>query len=185
MLLQSSFYGKSTSEIKIAVIGGGNWGTAIARRIAINVLHSPIFHSEVQLWIHDEEINGENLTDIINTRHENVKYLPGVQLPCEIIASNDLESVCKDADVLMFAVPHQFLSKILQGMRGNVKKGAIGVSLIKGIRIGQEGPQLLSSMIKEDLKIANVAVVMGANVATEVIIEIKEIVHAISFLIDY
>ena len=37
----------------------------------------PFFFDQVNMWVFEEMVNGEKLTDIINTRHENVKYLPG------------------------------------------------------------------------------------------------------------
>jgi glycerol-3-phosphate dehydrogenase len=58
---------------------------------------------------------------------------------------------------------------VLKQLKGHVKSTAIGVSLIKGLHVGFEGPELLSHMIKSELSLYNdVAVVMGANVASEV-----------------
>ena len=34
------------------------------------------FDDEVKMWVYQEQVDGKNLTDIINTEHENVKYLP-------------------------------------------------------------------------------------------------------------
>ena len=66
-------------------------------------------------------------------------------------------------------VPHQFLGGVLRQLKGNIKPSAIGVSLIKGLDVGPEGPIFLSSMIHEELSLEKeVAVVMGANVASEV-----------------
>ena len=61
------------------------------------------------------------------------------------------------------------LSGVLRQLKGNVKKSAIGVSLIKGLDVGPQGPVLLSSMIQKELGLEKeVVVVMGANVASEV-----------------
>lgn len=76
---------------KVTVIGSGNWGTTIAKVIAENTaLHSHIFNPEVRMWVFDEKIGDENLTDIINTRHQNVKYLPKIDLPHNLVADPDL-----------------------------------------------------------------------------------------------
>lgn len=62
-----------------------------------------------------------------------------------------------------------FIIGVLKQLKGHVKSTAIGVSLIKGLHVGFEGPVLLSHMIKSELSLYNdVAVVMGANVASEV-----------------
>lgn len=37
------------------------------------------------MWVFEENINGRKLTDIINTEHENVKYLPGYKLPDNVV----------------------------------------------------------------------------------------------------
>jgi glycerol-3-phosphate dehydrogenase (NAD+) len=58
---------------------------------------------------------------------------------------------------------------VLKQLKGRVKSTAVGVSLIKGLEVGLNGPELLSQMIQKELALANeVAVVMGANVASEV-----------------
>lgn len=57
-------------------MGSGNWGSAIAKIIGRNVLARDEFDNEVKMWVYQEEVDGKNLTDIINTEHENVKYLP-------------------------------------------------------------------------------------------------------------
>ena len=79
------------APFKVTVIGSGNWGTTIAKVIAENTeLHPHIFESEVRMWVFDEKIGDENLTDIINTRHQNVKYLPKIDLPHNLVADPDL-----------------------------------------------------------------------------------------------
>jgi len=57
----------------VSIIGSGNWGSAIARVIGDNVLRHPAFHKTVKMWVREEKVNGKNLTDIINSQHENVK----------------------------------------------------------------------------------------------------------------
>jgi hypothetical protein len=52
-------------------------------------------------------VDGRNLTDIINEKHENVKYLPGVKLPDNIKAVPNLLQATKGADLLIFVLPHQ------------------------------------------------------------------------------
>ena len=49
---------------------------AVAKIIGRNVLEREEFDDEVRMWVFQEQVDGKNLTDIINTEHENVKYLP-------------------------------------------------------------------------------------------------------------
>lgn len=149
---------------KISMIGGGNWGTAMARHLALGNSDD-----EVKMWVYEEKIDGRNLTSIINESGVNVKYLPGVRLPSNLKASSDLCAVCSDADVLFLAIPHQFLLGVLKDMNGLLKEDAIVVSLIKGLTIHEEGPQLLSTMTSNTLELrTDVVVLMGANVASDV-----------------
>ena len=68
---------------RITIIGGGNWGSAIAKIIGRNVLDREGFDTEVRMWVFQEKIRGKNLTDIINSEHENVKYLPVSSQPLQ------------------------------------------------------------------------------------------------------
>ena len=73
---------------KVVIIGSGNWGSAIATKVGLNCERLPYFENRVNMWVYEEtvEFNGEKrkLTDVINRHHENVKYLPGIKLPCNI-----------------------------------------------------------------------------------------------------
>ena len=89
----------------------------------------------VNMWVFEEQIEGRKLTEIINTDHENVKYLPGVKLPANVIAVPDLVDAAKNADLLVFVIPHQFIARTVQTLKGNIKDGAAAISLIKGINI--------------------------------------------------
>lgn len=60
-------------------------GSAIARIIGNNALSLQCFATTVKMWVYEENINGRKLTDIINTEHENIKYLPGYKLPENVV----------------------------------------------------------------------------------------------------
>lgn len=128
------------SAPKVTIVGSGNWGSAAARRIALNVMDlneiegSQRYNSTVTMWVYEEEVrvssdfqirrtrnpflyfsvigmqvDGRKLTDIINNDHVNSKYLPGVPLPLNVVASSDIHEACSTADLIFFVVPHQFL----------------------------------------------------------------------------
>uniref|UniRef100_A0A493T656 Glycerol-3-phosphate dehydrogenase [NAD(+)] n=2 Tax=Anas platyrhynchos platyrhynchos TaxID=8840 RepID=A0A493T656_ANAPP len=83
------------------------------------------------------------------------------------VAEPDLLKACAGADVLLFVVPHQFIGKVCEQLKGHVKKDAIGMSLIKGVDEGPDGLRLISDIIHEKLGI-EMSVLMGANIANEV-----------------
>ncbi|XP_076862737.1 glycerol-3-phosphate dehydrogenase 1c [Brachyhypopomus gauderio] len=152
---------------KVCIVGSGNWGSAIAKIIGQNVKASNRFEPVVKMWVYEEIISGRKLTDIINTEHENVKYLPGHKLPKNVIAEADVTMAVTGADYLVFVIPHQFIGKLCDQMKPHIKQGAIGISLIKGIDEGPAGLTLISDIIREKLHI-DVSVLMGANIANEV-----------------
>ena len=87
------------------------------------------------MWVYEELIEGRKLTEIINEDHENVKYLPGVKLPENVVAVPELLDAARDADLFVFVIPHQFISRLVGQMKGNIKSTAAAISLIKGINI--------------------------------------------------
>ncbi|XP_030605087.1 glycerol-3-phosphate dehydrogenase 1c [Archocentrus centrarchus] len=152
---------------KVCIVGSGNWGSAIAKIIGHNVKASNRFDPMVNMWVYEEVIDGKKLTEIINTEHENVKYLQGHKLPKNVVAVPDITEAVKGAAVLVFVIPHQFIRKLCDQMKPHIAEGAIGISLIKGVDEGPDGLTLISDIIREKLQI-EVSVLMGANIANEV-----------------
>ncbi|TKS70691.1 Glycerol-3-phosphate dehydrogenase [NAD(+)], cytoplasmic [Collichthys lucidus] len=152
---------------KVCVVGSGNWGSAIAKIVGANAAKYDQFDTTVNMWVFEEMVNGRKLTDIINTDHENVKYLPGHKLPPNVLAVADLAESVKGADILIFVVPHQFIVKVCDTIKDHIKKDAIGISLIKGVDASPEGLKLISEVIRGKLGITT-TVLMGANIANEV-----------------
>uniref|UniRef100_A0A914MP90 Glycerol-3-phosphate dehydrogenase [NAD(+)] n=1 Tax=Meloidogyne incognita TaxID=6306 RepID=A0A914MP90_MELIC len=158
------------AQKKVTIVGSGNWGSAIARIIGNTVVqHNTTFQTRVPMWVFEEMVDDRKLSEIINTEHINVKYLPGKKLPENIVAVPDLLEATKDADILVFVVPHQFVEKLCNQLKGNVKSSAVAVSLIKGLsgKSTSSKLRLISEDISETLGI-DAAVLMGANLAPEV-----------------
>jgi glycerol-3-phosphate dehydrogenase (NAD+) len=166
-------------EEKICIIGSGNWGSAIATVLGRNAARLPFCNDRVNMWVFEEQVtlppNNEttaNLSDVINTRHENVKYLPGIKLPSNVHAVPDLKEACKNATLLVFVLPHQFLPKLLPTIRENVHPTRCrGVSLIKALDFDKETklPILISKSIESAMGGGfRCGVLMGANIADEV-----------------
>ncbi|KAF7693176.1 glycerol-3-phosphate dehydrogenase 1b [Silurus meridionalis] len=152
---------------KVCLIGSGNWGSAIAKIVGSNTAKYATFEDTVNMWVFEEMVNGRKLTEIINTEHENVKYLPGHKLPPNVVAVPDLLEAVKGADILIFVIPHQFIKRTCETIKGHIKPDAVGMSLIKGVDEGPDGLKLISDVINEKLGIT-MSVLMGANLANEV-----------------
>ncbi|RWR83699.1 Glycerol-3-phosphate dehydrogenase [Cinnamomum micranthum f. kanehirae] len=161
-----------TKKSRVTVIGSGNWGSVASKLIASNTLKLSSFYDEVRMWVFEEILpSGEKLTDVINRTNENVKYLPGIKLGKNVVADPDLEHAVKDANMLVFVTPHQFMEGICKRLVGKIKgEGVEAISLIKGMEVKMEGPCMISTLITEQLGI-NCCVLMGANIANEIAVE--------------
>lgn len=153
---------------KVTIIGSGNWGSAIAKIVGTNTArHSDLFEKQVRMWVFEEEVNGQKLSEVINTTHENVKYLPGIKLPDNVMAVTSVLDSVADADILVWVLPHQFVARICSQIKNSVKAGAVSLSCIKGLQESPGKIALVSSLISDELG-SECAVLMGANIASEV-----------------
>ena len=153
---------------RTTVVGSGNWGCTIAKVVAENCIERPQeFDQKVKMWVFEEKVNGQKLTEIINTKHENVKYLPGIMLPANIVAVPDVVDAYKDSDLIIFNIPHQFLGNILRQLKGKVNKNARAISCLKGLNVSRDGCDILPDVISKELGITCGAL-SGANLAPEV-----------------
>ncbi|KAK2795032.1 Glycerol-3-phosphate dehydrogenase [NAD(+)] [Emmonsiellopsis sp. PD_5] len=175
----------NTKKHKVTVIGSGNWGSAISKMVAENVAANPdLFEPVVDMWVYEEKVeiaktskhydpasplcNGaQNLTEVINTVHENIKYLPNITLPPNLRANPSLEDSVKDSTILVFNLPHQFINNICDRLKGNIVPYARAISCIKGVNVTEEGVSLFSETIGRKLGIYCGAL-SGANIASEV-----------------
>lgn len=80
------------------------------------------------------------------------------------------QNICavKDANMLVFVTPHQFMEGICKKLLGKIREDVEAISLIKGMEVKMEGPCMISTLISDMLGI-NCCVLMGANIANEVI----------------
>lgn len=145
--------------MKIAVIGGGSWGTALARHLAKN-------GHAVSLWVYEKALS---LT--INKKHENTLYLRGAALPKSLVASADMEAVLSDAEWVLFVVPSHVARSVLTMMRPFVSAQTPIISATKGIE--RESLKLMSEVIRESLgrkTDQRIAVLSGPSFAKEFVL---------------
>src|SRR3989338_3178146 len=138
---------------KIAVLGGGSWGTALAVLLA-NEGH------DVFLWCRRRE-----QADSLNKKRENLQYLPGVKLPRNVSVSHELGSI-SDAGMVIVSVPCAYFRKVLEDAKLLIKKEAVIVSASKGFE--PKTSKRMSEIIKEITDSKNIAVLSGPNHAEEV-----------------
>jgi glycerol-3-phosphate dehydrogenase (NAD(P)+) len=108
---------------KVAVLGAGAWGTALAWLLADK-------GDEVTLWSRRRD-----LCDAVNTSRENARYLPGVPLPANLACSDDLEATLHGARMVLFVVPSHATREVAREAAPYVQrlKNVPIVSATKGI----------------------------------------------------
>ena len=143
--------------MKIAVIGGGSWGTALAQLLAKK-------GETVALWAYEEAV-----VNAINVHHENTRYLPGALLPKNLTASSDLQKVLEGAKGVLFVVPSQHARPVLRQMASFIAANVPVVSATKGIEVKTFLP--ISEVIREGLnreRSDKIAVLSGPSFAQEI-----------------
>jgi len=155
---------------RISVYGAGNWGTTVGKLVASNVKKFPsTFHENVNMYVYEEQVDGQNLSAIINSKHENPKYLPNIKLPENLKAVPDMAKSVENSDIIFFVLPFQFAEKSLQTISKHIKKDAYFVTLAKGVYFDEKNKDLLllSQIIKNMTGVPCYSM-MGANIANEV-----------------
>lgn len=123
--------------MKIGVVGGGGWGTALAKTCADK-------GHEVIIWAKEPEV-----TDEINNNHSNETFLACVTLPNNLKASTSLEEVVKDKKYIISSVPSQWVRSVAKEMAPFVAKEAIIISASKGLEVSTL--KKMSDVLQEEL----------------------------------
>jgi glycerol-3-phosphate dehydrogenase (NAD(P)+) len=144
----------NTSELKIAVLGGGSFGTAIANMVAENSY-------SVTLWMRSEQ----NLQAILS-RGENAQYLPGYRLNKSLNLTTDLTHALQGADVVFFAVPSSSFRSLARAARDLLCENTLLISTAKGIEA--ESFMLPSQILEQEIPQCEVGVISGPNLAAEI-----------------
>jgi len=107
---------------RIAILGAGAWGTALAVSLARRPGH------ELCLWAHSPE-HARQLAD----SGENTRYLPGFILPADVQVTASLDHAVKDAEIILCVTPSQALRSIMQQIADHLSHGQVLISAAKGI----------------------------------------------------
>jgi glycerol-3-phosphate dehydrogenase (NAD(P)+) len=143
---------------KIAILGGGAWGTALS------VVFSRSRRShEIGLWVRDS-----SLAQSIAATRENKTYLPGVEIPARITSSSELAATLAQAQIIVGAVPAAHTREVFSLALPHLSQDAIIVSATKGLepathlRITQVIAQVCSQRF-----VPEIAVLSGPSFAIE------------------
>ena len=139
---------------KIAVLGGGSFGTIIANMLAVNG------HSTT-LWMRSAE-----QLQAIETSGENAAYLPGFKLDSSLNFSTDIGQALEGVDTIFFAVPSSSFRKVAKLVNPWVNSETVLISAAKGIEA--ETFLLPSQILEQELPECKVGVISGPNLAKEI-----------------
>lgn len=142
------------AKMRIAVLGGGSFGTVIANIAAEN-------NCQVKLWMRNADAVHE-----IQTTRVNQRYLPGLTLHENLSASSDLSAVVKQADIIFFAIPSKSFRDVVTQVSAIVSPHQLLVSTTKGIEPGTLN--LMSELLHSELPECQVGVLGGPNLAKEI-----------------
>ncbi|MCO5317404.1 MAG: NAD(P)H-dependent glycerol-3-phosphate dehydrogenase [Microthrixaceae bacterium] len=141
-------------HIRVAVIGGGSWGTTVAHLAAHSV--------PTVLWARRGELARE-----VNEQHTNERYLPGYRLHPDLRATDDLVEAVRGADLVVMGVPSQGFRSALEQVAEHVRAWVPVLSLTKGL---EQGTRLrMTQVINEVLPGHPAAVLTGPNLAKEIL----------------
>lgn len=141
-------------ELRVAVLGAGNWGVALAHMIASNGHH-------VQLWTRSAQ-----QADEINVHRRSEREQPGLALAAGVHAVVDLKAATGDADLVFVVVPSQAFRSVCRAFAGLARPDHVVVSCAKGL----EAQTLLrmTEVLVQETCVRQLGVLSGPNIAAEV-----------------
>jgi len=141
------------TALRVTVLGGGSFGTAMANTAVRN-------GCDTMIWIRDEAVAAD-----INATHINKRYLPDFQLEAGLLAVSDLEKAVCNRDIILVAIPSHSFRSVLQQIKPFITSQAV-VSLTKGIEANTFS--FMSDIIREELPEVPYGVLSGPNLAKEI-----------------
>jgi glycerol-3-phosphate dehydrogenase (NAD(P)+) len=142
--------------MRIAVLGGGSWGTTLADLLARKGLG-------VTLWVRNPDHARR-----MNADHVNKRYLPGVALSPDLAVSPDIAETMRDAECILVAVPSQYIRGLLTEHYHLFPRRPVVVCASKGVE--NETLKPMSRVVAEALegKSPCYAILSGPSFAAEV-----------------
>lgn len=110
---------------RIAILGAGSWGTAIAVVLARRGGHG------ITMWSHTSQV-----AEIIDRAHENTTYLPGITIPSSVRVTCQMEEAVRDAEIVTFVVPSEHMRTICDTVAPMLTPDQVLVNASKGMEDG-------------------------------------------------
>lgn len=145
---------ENNGQLRITVLGGGSFGTAMANTAVRN-------GCDTMIWIRDE-----NTAKEINATHLNQRYLPDFPLEEGLLAVSDIETAVRDRDIILVAIPSHSFREVLKQAKPFISSQAV-VSLTKGIEA--QTFCFMSDIIRQELPEVPYGVLSGPNLAKEIV----------------
>ncbi len=145
----------SRKSQRISVIGDGGWGTTLAIYLAKKGY-------SIKLWGAFARYTAQ-----VNQTRINAKFLPDVKIPANVKITSDLDLAIDESDIIVLAVPSQFLRSVLNKIKCCNFKNKTILSVVKGIET--TSLMRVSEVINTVLGNVNLAVLSGPTIATEVV----------------
>lgn len=142
----------------ISVIGDGGWGTTLA------ILLSQKGY-KVTLWGAFPDY-----IDILKLKRVNTKFLPGIRIPAEMDITSSLDDAMNKKDLIVLAVPSQYMRGVLTRVSAYKISGEIFVSVTKGIE--NKTLKRMSEVVYEILGKVRLTVLSGPTIAHEVALKV-------------
>lgn len=143
---------------KIAILGGGSWGTALAV-----VLSRSRTRHNLSLWAHDPAV-----ADAMRLRHANETYLPGFAIPGEVEITNNLAEALSGAEIVLGVIPSAHARNVYTQALPSLTAEMVFVSATKGLEPGTHArmSEVLAQVLAPKFS-PRVAVLSGPSFALE------------------
>lgn len=138
----------------IGIAGDGGWGTTLAILLAGK-------EYKVTLWGAFPEY-----VQLMKEKRENIKFLPDIRLPDELVLTSDAGELLKGKDLIVLAAPSQFMRSVLETLKMDLKGNPGFVSVTKGIE--NKSLKRMSEVIIDVMGKQQIAVLSGPTIALEV-----------------
>ncbi|MCW3040893.1 MAG: NAD(P)H-dependent glycerol-3-phosphate dehydrogenase [Solirubrobacterales bacterium] len=143
-----------TRPIRVAVLGGGSWGTTVAALAAVN--------TPAILWARNDDVARE-----VHEQHTNTRFLEDRKLPESLEGTSDIAEAVTEADVLVVGTPSHAMRETLELAAPHLRPWVPVISLAKGL---EQGTRLRpTQVISEILPGHPVGLMAGPNLAREVL----------------
>jgi glycerol-3-phosphate dehydrogenase (NAD(P)+) len=143
---------------RIVVLGSGAWGTAMALSLDRRGGH------QITLWAHSSELAGQ-----IVSAQENSQFLPGFPIPSRIAVTADFAPITA-ADIVVSAIPSEFLRTTLLRVRARLRNGQFVLSATKGLedRTFYRMTKVISENLEPAGHLLSIGALSGPSFAVEV-----------------